>query len=154
MELRQYRSSDCEALADVFYRSVHAIDKKHYSAEELGAWADGNVDRLAWNQAFLSHHTVVAEIDGVVVGFGDMDATGYLDRLFVLPEFQCRGIASALCDELEKSTHVRTVSVHASRAARTFFENRGYTVKACRQARRHGVDLEYYEMELIMRNSA
>ena len=143
MELRQYLPSDCEALADVFYRSVHAIDRKHYSAEELDAWADGSVDVAEWNQAFLSRHTVVAEVDGVVVGFGDMDATGYLDRLFVLPEFQRRGIASALCDELEKSTR-----------ARTFFESRGYTVKARRWARRQGVDLEYFEMELAMRNSA
>lgn len=49
MELRQYLPSDCEALADVFYRSVHAIDRKHYSAEELGAWADGSVDAAEWN---------------------------------------------------------------------------------------------------------
>lgn len=154
MELRQYLPSDCEALADVFYRSVHAIDRKHYSAEELDAWADGSVDVAEWNQAFLSRHTVVAEVDGVVVGFGDMDATGYLDRLFVLPEFQRRGIASALCDELEKSTRAQMVSVRASRVARTFFESRGYTVKARRWARRQGVDLEYFEMELAMRNSA
>lgn len=154
MELRLYRQSDCEALVDLFYRSVHAIDGKHYSAEELDAWADGSVDVAKWNQALLSHHTVVAEIDGVIVGFGDIDATGYLDHLFVLPDFQLQGVASAICNELEKSTRVQTISVHASRAARTFFENRGYTVKARRWARRHGVDLEYFEMELTMRNSA
>ena len=67
MELRQYLPSDCEALVDVFYRSVHAIDRKHYSAEELGAWADGSVDVAEWNvKKYLTLFHILRFGNGVV----------------------------------------------------------------------------------------
>ena len=150
MNLRRYRPSDCKALAELFYRSVHAIDAKSYSTEQLDAWADGSVDVERWNRALLSHHTVVAEMDGIIVGFGDIDATGYLDHLFVHPDFQRLGIASSICDELERSVEVPAISTDASIAARGFFEARGYTVESKQQVWRHGVMLENYAMRLVL----
>lgn len=37
----------------------------------------------------------------MITGFGDMDFTGYLDRLYVHREYQGQGIATLLCGELE-----------------------------------------------------
>ena len=61
----------------------------------------GQVDLERWNRELTAHHTVVAWEDGLIVGFGDMDEGGYLDRLFVHKDFQGRGIATAICDALE-----------------------------------------------------
>ena len=36
-------------------------------------------------------------------GFADMDADGYLDRLYVHKDYQGRGVATALCDALEQA---------------------------------------------------
>ena len=54
-----------------------------YTEEQLNAWATGEVDLEKWNESFRAHHTVVAELDERIVGFGDMDDSGYLDRLYV-----------------------------------------------------------------------
>ena len=35
-----------------------------------------------------------------IVGFRDMDSTGYLDRLYVHKDYQKKGIAAAICDRL------------------------------------------------------
>ena len=36
----------------------------------------------------LRHHTIVAECGNEIVGFGDIDDTGYLDRLYVHKDHQ------------------------------------------------------------------
>lgn len=83
MKLRTYEPEDCAELARLFYDTVHTVNAKDYTQAELDAWAAGEVNLEQWNASFLAHHTVVAEMDGRIVGFGDMDASGYLDRLYV-----------------------------------------------------------------------
>lgn len=147
LHLRKYRPADCRILAELFFDTVHTINIRDYSREQADAWADGNVDLIKWNTSFLSHHTVVAETDGIIVGFGDIDKSGYLDRLYVHAQFQRQGIASALCDELEHSVSVSKIITHASVTARGFFAKRGYTVIKEQQVQRKGVFLTNYIME-------
>ena len=98
MVLRRYRTSDCERMAKLFYETVHSVNAADYTEEQLDAWATGNVDLAAWDKSFLEHFTIVAEEPGddgkKIVGFGDIDSTGYLDRLYVQKDHQRRGIAS------------------------------------------------------------
>ena len=100
MHIRPYRSSDCPALAELFYQTVHAVNARDYSPEQLDAWADGRVELAAWDASFRAHDTRVAVEGGVIVGFADLGPDGYLDRLYVHRDWQGRGVASALCDAL------------------------------------------------------
>lgn len=146
MTIRTYRPEDCPVLARLFYDTVHTVNAKDYAPAQLDAWADGNVDLGKWNESFLAHHTLVAEVDGVIAGFGDMAADGYLDRLYVHKDYQGRGIAAALCDGLEKTSQSGEFTVHASITARPFFEKRGYAVEKEQQVERHGVLLTNFVM--------
>ena len=83
MDIRGYVSTDCRELAELFYGTVHSVNAGDYTEEQLAAWADGRVDLEAWDRSFRRHHTLVAVEDGQITGFGDMDDTGYLDRLYV-----------------------------------------------------------------------
>lgn len=146
MKLRAYRSEDCPELARLFYETVHTVNARDYTQEQLNAWAAGNVDLNTWNTSFLAHHTVVAEMDGKIVGFGDMDLSGYLDRLFVHKDFQHCGVATAICDALEKSSSATKFTTHASVTARPFFEKRSYAVVKQQQVERRGVRLTNFVM--------
>lgn len=150
MHLRPYTSSDCLSLAQLFYATVHTINAKDYTLEQLNSWATGTVDLIEWNSSFLEHYTVVAEENNQIVGFGDIGSNGYLDRLFVHKDRQRQGIATALCDALESFTKKR-ITTHASITARPFFEHRGYTVLDSCTAWRCGVALPYFVMELKKR---
>ena len=88
-----------------------------------------------------------AEMDGKIVGFGDMDETGYLDRLYVHKDYQRRGVATAICDALEQRTKAAEFTTHASITARPFFEKRGYTVAREQQVERRGVWLTNFVMK-------
>ncbi len=96
MVIREYQSLDCEILAELFYHTVHTVNAKDYTKEQLGVWATGNVDLEKWNQSFEEHYSLVAIDDEVIIGFGDIDKAGYLDRLFVHSDYQRKGIATCL----------------------------------------------------------
>ena len=44
MIIREYRSADCKELAELFYHTVHIVNAKDYTKEQLDAWATGKVD--------------------------------------------------------------------------------------------------------------
>ena len=60
MVIREYKPKDCRLLAELFYDTVHTVNAKDYTKEQLDAWADGNCDLERWNQSFQEHYTVVA----------------------------------------------------------------------------------------------
>lgn len=146
MRLRSYRPEDCPELAELFHNTVHTVNARDYTPEQLDAWSDGSVDLAAWNRSFLEHATLIAEEGGRIAGFGDMAPDGYLDRLYVHQDFQGRGVASALCDRLEAMVP-GPVTTHASITARPFFEKRGYRVLRSQQVIRRGVALTNFVME-------
>ena len=150
MILRTYQPSDCAALADLFYHTVHTINAKDYTREQLYAWASGSVNLAEWNRSFLAHNTVVAIDGGNIAGFGDMDGTGYLDRLYVHRDHQNQGIATAICDRLEQAVNTGKIITHASITAKPFFLRRGYRVVREQQVRRNGVCLTNYVMERLL----
>ena len=101
----------------------------------------------AWDASFRAHRTIVATGSSKIVGFGDMDETGYLDRLYVHKDYQGQGIASAICDELERFAAGKTFTTHASITAKLFFQHRGYHVVRKQEVIRHGVALTNFVME-------
>lgn len=145
VKIRPYRKEDCPALAALFYETVHAVTE--YTPRQRQAWATGTVDLDAWNRSFLSHRTVIAELNGWLAGFGDMDETGYLDRLYVHPDCQHRGVATAICDALEHGCPAERFTTHASLTARPFFAARGYRVVKEQQVERQGILLTNFVME-------
>ena len=147
MTIREYDSKDIEEMTVLFYDTVHKICSRDYTKEQLDAWSAKDIDRAAWDRSFLEHYTLVAEKNGMVVGFGDMDSTGYLDRLYVHKDYQGQGIATALCDRLEAGYPDGPVTTHASITAKPFFESRGYRVIKEQQVERKGVILSNYVMQ-------
>lgn len=145
MEIRKYLESDCKILSELFYNTVHTVNAKDYTKEQLDVWATGEVDLEKWNQSLKEHYSVVAVEGEIIVGFGDIDSTGYLDRLFVHADYQRKGIATAICNQLEQAVQGNIVT-HASITARPFFEKRGYKVVKEQQVERQGIFLTNFIM--------
>ena len=146
MQLREYITSDCEQLSKLFFQTVHSVNAKDYTKEQLDVWAPEQADLEKWNSSLLEHHSIVAVADGKITGFGDIDETGYLDRLYVRADCQRRGIATAICDRLEEKVSGNIIT-HASITACPFFEKRGYRVVKEQQVERQGILLTNYVME-------
>lgn len=144
MKIRRYKNEDCGAVSELFYETVRSVNAKDYSAQQLAVWANNTESLKSRKEGLLNQRTLIAEIGGEIVGFGSIDRTGYLDLLFTHKNFQNQGIATALCNELEKDyAEIKTFS---SVTAKPFFVNRGYAVIKEREVERSGVKLKNFEM--------
>lgn len=145
--LRRYKSSDIQQVLRLFLNTVRTVNLKDYSEEQVRAWATGKEGAAAWDASLRSHLCYVAVAGEQIVGFGDMDASGYLDRLYVHKDYQRQGVATALCDRLEGETSTMRYSVHASITALPFFQHRGYRIVRSQIVNRQGVLLKNFVME-------
>lgn len=149
MELRAYTPEDAPATLDVFRRAVRVTAARDYTAEQLAAWAPDDLDPVAWATRRGAARTEVAVRDGAVVGFTDVDATGYVDMLFVDPGAARQGVALALLSwavATAAAAGAVELTTHASLTARPFFEAHGFVVVAEQHPVRRGVALTNYRM--------
>lgn len=147
MKIRRYEPDDLEQITHLFYETVHKINAKDYTGDQLNVWATGRVDRAAWDASLQSHLTYVMTEGNLITGFGDIDGTGYLDRLYVHKDFQGKGIATAICNRLESEIGTKTIITHASITAKSFFEKRGYKLVKRQEVERQGILLTNYIMQ-------
>ena len=147
MVIRPYRSADCAILAQIYYDTIHTVNAADYTKAQLDAWASGNVDLQVWDEYFLARRSFVAESQGTIVGFADMDDSGYLGRLYVHKDHQGKGIGKALCDTVEKAVDVPKYTLHSSITAKPFYEKLGYRTVEMRQMPRKDQFITIYVME-------
>lgn len=150
MYIRNYAMSDCGPITEVFYQTVHAVNAKDYTKEQLDAWAAKEINLEKWHQKLSESNAVVAVENDIIVGFGNILVSGYLDCLYVHKDYQNQGIATAICDCLEQSVTADRITVHASITAMPFFAHRGYRTVKEQQVCRKGIFLKNYEMEKLM----
>ncbi len=131
MNLRMYKSDNCREIVELFYNTVHCVNARDYNEAQLDVWAPKEIDISAWDKSLSENYSVVAEENGVIIGFGDLDATGYFDRLFVHKDYQGLGVATAITNRLEKHAQendFKTITTDASITAKPFFVKQGYQV--------------------------
>lgn len=60
MFVRGYQMSDCKEITELFYNTVHTINAKDYTKEQLDVWATGQADLEKWNQSLQEHYSTIA----------------------------------------------------------------------------------------------
>jgi len=129
--IRNFRAGDIDAVVHLFRDTIHTINAKDYTKEQLDAWAPEVIDNACWCEKLLKHYTVVAEKDGIICGLGDIHKNGYFDHLFVNKDYQGQGIASKIVAAIEAHAvkeNIKKIEVHVSITARTFFIGKGYAI--------------------------
>ena len=153
MEFRAYAAGDAEATLAIFLRAVRETARAHYSAEQVAAWAADAGDLDSWAAARAAAHTQLAIIDGRVAGFTDLDEHGYIDMLFVDPDFGRQGIASALLSSmvaLARQRGLPAVTTFASLTSRPVFERHGFVITGERYFGEGDRAAKTYEMRCVL----
>lgn len=147
MQIRRYDPADLDEVVKLFYNTVHIVNAADYTPKQLDAWAPKTMDTSKWAVSLALNSAFVAVEDGII-GFGDITADGYLDRLYVRADSIGKGVGKALCRRLE-STVGGDITTHASITARPFFEKMGYFVVKKQQVGRGGVLLTNFIMKKV-----
>ena len=153
MEFRAYAAGDAKATLAIFLRAVRETARAHYSAEQVAAWAADSGDLDSWAVARAAARTQLAIIDGHVAGFTDLDDDGYIDMLFVDPDFGRQGIASALLASMVGVARQRglpAVTTFASLTSRPVFERHGFVITGERYFGEGDGAAKTYEMRCVL----
>ena len=127
--LRPYLAADTPMLAVIFTAAVQELTGDDYSEAQQEAWASAADDEAAFGKKLAGQLTLIATLQNSPVGFASLKGADHIDMLYVHPSVAGQGVASMLCDALEKlagSRGARKLTVDASDNASEFFRKRGY----------------------------
>jgi putative acetyltransferase len=127
--LRPFLPQDAALLAQIFRDSIAELTGEDYDEAQQAAWLACADDEEAFARRLAEELTLIATIAGSPVGFISLAGQDHIDMLYVHPSMARSGIATLLCDAIEKlakSRGAHHLSVDASDTARRFFEMRGF----------------------------
>ena len=127
--LRPFLAADAPMLAAIFAASILELTGNDYSEAQQEAWAASVEDEEALGKRLAGQLTLIATLQNSPVGFASLKGADHIDMLYVHPSVAGQGVASMLCDALEKlagSRGTRSLIVDASDTALEFFKKRGY----------------------------
>jgi putative acetyltransferase len=152
--LRPYHKADAPALAALYYHTIHHINKKDYTPEQLNVWAPESArNPERWKQKWEKLPPFVAEINGEPVGFAEFEPNGHIDCFYVHHAHQGKGIGKALMAAiLEEATtrNIPKIYAEVSITAQRFFEAQGFQMVRMQEVTLQGIALRNGVMERIV----
>ena len=132
IEIREATLDDIPEITSIFRDTIRSVNIKDYNERQIEVWASGADDIDKWETRIKNHYFIVAEINGIIVGFSYLTKGYYLDGLFVHKDFQRRTIASKLLRIMESRVSINGYSVIKSDVSITalpFFDSHFYDVE-------------------------
>jgi len=127
--LRPYLPADTSVLASIFVAAIDVLAEDDYSEAQREAWASAAEDEDKFGKRLAGQLTLVATISSSPVGFVSLKGADHLDLLYVHPSAARQGVATTLCDAIEKLAAARgakALTAEVSDTAERFFAKRGY----------------------------
>ncbi|MFW1503655.1 N-acetyltransferase family protein [Vibrio parahaemolyticus] len=148
--IRHYSVEDAKALWDIHFYTIRNINIRDYSQAQVEAWAPERLDPSIWEKWMKGLSPFVAEIDGVIVGYTDLQASGLIDHFFCHHEYQGKGVGKALMNHVFKVGNSRGIKRYFSEVsitARPFYEHFGFKVVQAQEIEVRGQKLRNFVME-------
>ena len=149
LTIREFCPSDAEPLWGVFYSAVHQTAAADYTPQQLEAWAPASRDPAKWARRVGAMRPFVAEVDGQVAGYADLQPAGLIDHFFVAAWAGRKGVGSALMLHVHgraAGLGLRELFADVSLTARPFFQKFGFAVQEAHMADVRGVPLANFRM--------
>jgi len=121
-----------------------------YSIAQVNAWAPDDLHIEEWSESCAKKFTYVAEEDGEIIGFGQLEANGHIDCFFCHKDYQRCGVGTRLYRAIEAKAlelRIERLFVEASITARAFFKNRGFAVVKEQQVTIRGENFTNFAMD-------
>jgi aminoglycoside 3-N-acetyltransferase len=157
VQIRAFRDADPPALWEVFHAAVHGTASADYTQEQIDAWSPAEIDQERWAERMRAIAPFVAEEEGRVIGYADVQADGYIDHFFVASSAGRRGVGSALMRQIHERAAERGIAAlysNVSITARPFFEHWGFVVEAEQRPIARGVPMTNFLMRKRLGTSA
>ncbi|MBK1612147.1 GNAT family N-acetyltransferase [Rubrivivax gelatinosus] len=144
MRIRRFNPGEEPALFEIYHSAIHLIASRDYTEQQINAWAPAVLDEEVWANRIRVINPFVAELEGALVGYADVQQNGYIDHFFVSGRHPRQGIGSALMAVLEseaKRHQITELTSDVSRTAQPFFAHSGFQIVEQRVPVVRGVEI-------------
>lgn len=154
IKIRTLRKDDEFELWKLKVNTIKNVNIKDYSKEQIKVWTTDEYNSDKWIKRVKDMNPFIAEINGKIVGFADIQDDGYIDHFFCHNEFQGQGIGKMLMQHLMNKCKEKSISrvySQVSITAKPFFEVFGFHVVKQQSMKIENQTLSNYVMEKIIK---
>ncbi|WP_198306345.1 GNAT family N-acetyltransferase [Arcobacter vandammei] len=148
-KIANYDKKYLKQIVELFTNTVHNINKKDYTKEQLNAWANLNYNLSIWEKRFEKSKPCLCILEDEVLGFCEY-YDGYIDCFYVHFKYQNCGIGKLLLNhilKLAKNENIDKIEVDTSITAKPFFEKFGFKEIKKNIVKRDDVELVNFSIE-------
>ncbi len=109
IQVRRLKIGDSLELWQLKVKTIKKVNIKDYSKEQIQAWAPDEYNPEKWLKRIQGMNPFIAEIDGKIVGFADIQDDGYIDHFFCHNEFQGQGIGKVLMQHIMEKSKEKSI---------------------------------------------
>ncbi|MCC4831661.1 GNAT family N-acetyltransferase [Shewanella sp. 10N.7] len=153
INVRRFTTSDIKPLWQLKLNTIHNVISQHYSLAEVTAWAPHEYNESAWVQRVTKINPFVAEVNGVIAGFADLQDDGYIDHFYCSADFQKQGVGDALMQAIfNKAAKLTLNSLYAevSITAKPFFSRYGFVEEEAQSVAVRGQKINNFVMRKLL----
>lgn len=144
MQIRRFQPGDEPALFRVFFSAIHQVASRDYTQQQVDAWAPPDMDTTQWTARMRGIQPFVALLGDEIVGYADLQQSGYIDQFFVSGAHPRQGIGRLLMARIHEEAvnlGIAVLTSDVSVTAEPFFAHHGFEVVQRQQPVRRGVVL-------------
>ncbi len=153
MQIRRFQPGDEAALFRVFFSAIHQVAARDYTPAQVETWAPAGLDAALWARRMQGIQPFVAEQDGDILGYADVQPGGYIDHFFVSGAHPRQGIGTLLMARIHQEAAalgLPALSSDVSRTAEPFFARHGFHVLERQHPMQRGVVVENARMRKVL----
>jgi putative acetyltransferase len=157
IRIRDFDPTDLDRTLALFHQTVHTVNRRDYTPEQLAAWAPDVPDRGAWLARLSAGWTRMACERDQIIGFGQLLSDGRIEYFYVDAHRQRQGIGSLLLErlvELAREQGIAQLSTAASITAQPFFARHGFVIVRRQTVSCRGAEFENFVMRRALQRHA
>lgn len=137
-KIRRFQNADADEVSALIIRTLRKSNSTDYSKEyienDVRAFSpEGVIKRAGWTHFYVVCYGTVIVGCGAIGPYWDKEDESSLFNIFVLPEYQGRGIGRKIIETLEQDEfflRAKRIEIPASITACEFYKKMGYTHKS------------------------
>jgi putative acetyltransferase len=156
IKIRPFEEKDVAPIAQLFHQTVREVNICDYSSNQVKAWAPDDIYFRDWLAVCSNRFTFVADDEGVIAGFGELEPNGHIDCFYCHKDYQGCGVGRQLYQAIEAKAVALSLSrlfTEASITAKPFFQRMGFSTIQGQTVTRRGETFINYAMEKYLENS-
>ncbi|MEH6464994.1 MAG: GNAT family N-acetyltransferase [Shewanella psychromarinicola] len=153
-QIVDFSASNATQISQLYHCAVQGIIHPRYPKLKLNAWSSAPRSAKFWQLRYKRNKAWLALDNQHVIGFISVEThfkyQGYIDCLYVHPNHQHQGIASALCSHLQHwaiQQQYSNLSVDASCLSKPLFETMGFILQHTSYQQKRGQTFSGFYMK-------